>query len=68
MIHAEGSDLNPGHIRGVRARSHHCARTLALYKQENDGLLWGAITLINCLLINFFCYYSRIQPFSLFYL
>ena len=54
MIHAEGSDLNPGHIRGVRARSHHCARTLALYKQKNDGLLWGAITLINCLLINFF--------------
>ena len=48
--------------------SHHCARTLALYKQKNDGLLWGAITLINCLLINFFCYYSRIQPFSLFYL
>ena len=34
--------------------SHHCARTLALYKQKNDGLLWGTITLINCLLINFF--------------
>ena len=31
--------FEPGPHSWVRARSHHCARTLALYKQKNDGLL-----------------------------